>query len=412
MKTLYLHIGTPKTATTSIQEFCAKNRKLLRQQGIRFPLLPFAYPRLGRGRNAHFLSSSVTSEVTDESKEALWQDRLEIGLSMIADSFSSSDKVLLSDETLWRAVNYSRHDPIQILRDHAEKNGYAVKFIVYLRRQDKFLVSRWNQQIKKSGQSFSFSEYMEMMSSKYPLVCDYAATLDMLADKFGKDSLIVRQFEPATWVDGSIYADFLDVFGLKLTDDFFIPEAKRNSGLEGNYLEIRRIINSVPDLSFTDRYFLYLCLTQASNAGDGHCPYGVLSAEETRKILDKYREGNDKIAREYIGIDGPLFSEEISELPKYDPANPYMTEDLIRALTVIVSRLLRRNSNLRTAIRKQRGEIKELKGAVAKQGSEIAQQREDFTKEIGRLRTRLDQFIDKVHHPMRAVLGRGRAAKN
>ena len=34
MKTLYLHIGTPKTGTSALQYFCAGNRKILEEKGI------------------------------------------------------------------------------------------------------------------------------------------------------------------------------------------------------------------------------------------------------------------------------------------------------------------------------------------------------------------------------------------
>jgi len=38
MSTLYLHIGTPKTGTTSLQRFFLKNRMALRKQGCKFPV--------------------------------------------------------------------------------------------------------------------------------------------------------------------------------------------------------------------------------------------------------------------------------------------------------------------------------------------------------------------------------------
>ena len=34
MRTLYVHIGTPKTATTSIQMFCVENQKVLNKRHI------------------------------------------------------------------------------------------------------------------------------------------------------------------------------------------------------------------------------------------------------------------------------------------------------------------------------------------------------------------------------------------
>ena len=46
MRTLYVHIGTPKTATTSIQMFCVENQKVLNKQSYSYPLLDFVYHML------------------------------------------------------------------------------------------------------------------------------------------------------------------------------------------------------------------------------------------------------------------------------------------------------------------------------------------------------------------------------
>lgn len=46
MRTLYVHIGTPKTATTSIQMFCVENQKVLNKQSYSYPLWILIYPML------------------------------------------------------------------------------------------------------------------------------------------------------------------------------------------------------------------------------------------------------------------------------------------------------------------------------------------------------------------------------
>ena len=40
MKTLHVHIGTPKTATTAIQHFCKENAKILAEKGFCYPIFP------------------------------------------------------------------------------------------------------------------------------------------------------------------------------------------------------------------------------------------------------------------------------------------------------------------------------------------------------------------------------------
>lgn len=54
MKTLYLHIGTTKTATTSIQRFLEENKDVLQKHGYCFPDSLHVYPRANKRRNAHF----------------------------------------------------------------------------------------------------------------------------------------------------------------------------------------------------------------------------------------------------------------------------------------------------------------------------------------------------------------------
>lgn len=55
MKTLYIHIGCPKTATTSIQYFCNENKENLAKHGVYFPAFEQILPDINPFRNAHFL---------------------------------------------------------------------------------------------------------------------------------------------------------------------------------------------------------------------------------------------------------------------------------------------------------------------------------------------------------------------
>lgn len=41
MKVLHIHIGAPKTATTSIQFFCSENAAVLAKKGFCYPIFPF-----------------------------------------------------------------------------------------------------------------------------------------------------------------------------------------------------------------------------------------------------------------------------------------------------------------------------------------------------------------------------------
>ena len=66
MRTLYLHIGTPKTATTSIQMFCVDNESVLKKLGYSYPILNFKFPKVEKRRNGHFLVGGTKKRMVPE----------------------------------------------------------------------------------------------------------------------------------------------------------------------------------------------------------------------------------------------------------------------------------------------------------------------------------------------------------
>ena len=95
MKTLYLHIGTPKTATSSIQKFLKENWDVLQEHGYFFPESLHMYPGVNARRNAHFLVGKVQNEKgeRDKKKETIY---LKEGLQQIRDAFENYDHVILA----------------------------------------------------------------------------------------------------------------------------------------------------------------------------------------------------------------------------------------------------------------------------------------------------------------------------
>jgi len=96
MKTLYFHIGSPKTGTTSIQSFCADHRDILEEKGLCYPIMPFVYEHKSKRRNGLFLTSKyVRDGVRDKERE---KEIFQKGLNIIEKKFDTFDRVLLSDE--------------------------------------------------------------------------------------------------------------------------------------------------------------------------------------------------------------------------------------------------------------------------------------------------------------------------
>ncbi len=352
MKTLYLHIGTTKTGTCAIQEFCAKNQKVLNQKGYCFPKMPFSYPGFGRRRNALFLQRPVIRDGVRRPEEET--RRFLEGMEVIRQNFETYDNVILSDEGIWAASSEGRAPDWAKLKAYCDEHRFAVKIIVYLRRQDAFIDSLWRQRVKgtrsrRSKVSHSREEYLEniLQMSRF----DYCAGLKKIADVLGRESMTVRRYDRKSFPGGMIQADFLEAVGLGLTDEYVIPRPTNNESLTENTCEIKRIINSLPDLTGGESNFLREHLLKISAVSGEEYKSSMFSAGEARRFTEQYRQGNREVAKVYMDEeDADLFDMDFDHLRKWEKDNPYLLNDLIRFVTETNVTLLRKMEEESTAL--------------------------------------------------------------
>lgn len=391
MKTLYLHIGTPKTATSSIQKFLAQNREVLESKGYVFPKSQHRYLNVNSRRNGHFLVQKVEKREGGRDHE-LEKQYLQEGYDLIVDEFQTYDHVILSDESIWYASSYSCKDLFADLKKQADANGYRVKIVVYLRRQDTFFLSRWNQGVKQNigaGSVLSCDEYISKTLKKDGKILNYAQKLDQIADIFGMENMVVRRFEPSSWIDGSIIHDFMQAINLPITEEFTELEKDANFRLGKNETEIKRIVNTVPDLSREEISYFGKKLKDLSIDGKQEEPSEMLSAEELKEFLAPYEAGNTYVAETYFKDGKPLFSQQIKNVPKWDADNPQMLADVITFFSSVTIDLYRRSAEQETEIRTLQKETERLR------------------YENERLRNRFMQFMWKAKHPFRTLWNKG-----
>ena len=130
MKTLYLHIGTTKTATTSIQRFLEENKDVLQKYGYCFPDSLHVYPRANKRRNAHFLVAKVwdADGSRNQSKE---KEYFEEG-TMIGWMLCRPGVRMVIDTKIFNTHEkyFSERNTIFILKDNAEveEQYYCYKY--------------------------------------------------------------------------------------------------------------------------------------------------------------------------------------------------------------------------------------------------------------------------------------------
>lgn len=204
MTTVYLHIGTHKTGTSSIQKFLFDNQNALKELG-------FLYPLTGRdgkidsdGKCEINGNYQLALELLKDDKRARYRNWLQHHKHV-----KGSWKKLVSeiDESRLKNVIVTSEDlsflkPEQMSAIADYLSGYEVKIIVYLRNQYAYLKSLYAQDIKTGCESKSFKTYLEKM--KY--LGFYDERIEPWANIFKKDSLIVKSYDAAK---NNLIQDFL-----------------------------------------------------------------------------------------------------------------------------------------------------------------------------------------------------------
>ncbi len=90
MKTLYFHIGTSKTGTTAIQSFCYKNRDILKNKGIIYPISMGGIP----SESFEFTDGNLGDNLSACTS-------LEEKAKKIYSLISNNEKTLISSERIW-----------------------------------------------------------------------------------------------------------------------------------------------------------------------------------------------------------------------------------------------------------------------------------------------------------------------
>lgn len=332
MTTVYISIGTPKTGTTALQSFMRENEERMKQQGYCYPLMRLGISGIYKNRNAQFLIYRTSKGSQQERKEQEVQVRAK-GYAILEELARKYPNIVLSDEQIWYRCNQIENFWPDLL-ENFRKINCRVKVIVYLRRQDQVIQSLWNQLVKMFRKmTKDFKSTLEDHEFDYfPL--DYYKQLEEITKYVKKEDLIVRPFERGQFEgeEHSIFSDFFGNIGLKLNDEFTHDTVAKNVGLEGNYIEIKRILNEIPEYRVMNDFMCRPILnasTFESRAGRiGKS--SMFTFEEQKAFVKKYEESNRKVAMEYLGReDGVLFFEPVKELPVWEVNQDTMYRDIL-----------------------------------------------------------------------------------
>jgi len=291
----FLHIGTAKTGTTSIQNFMATNRSGLQEQGIIYPRAPgkqnhaalaaYALKDGGPGKkHSRVLSFLEMPKFREELSSELDRELRDSDASIIVFSSEQFTSPQLTESAIERAADFCA--------------GYAsrTKIIVYLREQTDFLVSFRGHNIKGGAtRRFPFR-----VGAGIIRMMDYAALLEPWRKIFGRENMIVRRFVPADFMEGDLLSDFAAQIPFDASG-FFRPEP-RNEALGARELAFLRAFNArvprwIDGKKNPARRNLIAALARFNDSGRRL----TVSPEIAQAVASQFEESNRRVSEEYFG---------------------------------------------------------------------------------------------------------------
>lgn len=283
-KNLFLHIGLHKTGTTSLQFFLKTNRDLLRRFGFLYPLSP-----IPENSSAHHLLSWNLAELRQTGHLSL-----EDILARLKDELRGHDgDLILSSE------DFSRLGEAQIRTLKHYFNGYDIKVIIYLRRQDLRIESYYKQNVVAGFLAEPFESYVQRSLEQN----DYFLLVKHWEAVFGKDRMVVRVNERSQIKD--IREDFMSVLGIDDLGGFTCTEDK-NVSPDQRVTELLRVLNvgyqdgklACDEATFKEKYKKPL-RDRLESLQEGN-EYSYLDAGERIALMQKFHDSNHRLAQEFF----------------------------------------------------------------------------------------------------------------
>lgn len=304
--TIYLHIGTQKTGTTTLQMAGKRNRQELRARGVLYPTSPGDINHTGlalfasggeRCADLAFEAGLRTQADIDAYQSAL-PGRLRTEIAA-----AGTPKIWLSNEHLSSRVRSLPQ--LAKLADMLRGLAEVVKVIIYLRHQPDYYLSTYSMVIKAGSDKES-----RVPPNDREYYYNYERMLSLWAAAFGESSIVVRVFERPVLKNGDVVDDMFDLMGISRVGMDIPPSL--NQSLDARTLQflqlfrryVPRFLEGGPNPDHAD-------IVKALEAMPPGPKFSVPAAT-MQHIADMFAPSNARVARRFLGRqDGKLFSEKV-----------------------------------------------------------------------------------------------------
>lgn len=305
-----LHIGTPKTATTLIQQWLYENEIPLSEQGVALTKSG------GRPNNRKFVSyfQGVIDDfmraqnVTNLDERERYFEAFEAALAKELEKKSKNhDTVLFTSEHLHSRLTSANQ--IQELKKFLDKFFNEYKIICYFREQGAVRQSLYSTGLK-AGVTDELADFHANLKLDDPYY-NYHQSFALWEDAFGIDALQPRLFDKSKIVEGDIRKDFLK-FAFPEIDpgSLSFQTTSANESLSRSTARVFQTINTIRP-QYVGRsqdpvpIFFKNLVANTSYLDSGQ----PLNDTRRTEIYDRFNDSNIAFFKRYFGENRNLFKQ-------------------------------------------------------------------------------------------------------
>ena len=306
-KTLYLHIGLPKTGTTSIQNYLFENREALMQRGVCYPK-----PLASVGHHAEallFLREKHPETIFHWHRQATEAADNNCGkLSQLVRMFDSdlsqmateNRSLILSSEGIFEA--FQTADDIAIFPLFFP--DYTIKVIFYIRRIDKMVSSAIMEHIKVHEPiSEEVIEKNKVFREKQQL--QILERLQYWEGAIGRENVIMRPFEKEQLKDNDAVADFMSIIDPSYKfNDKAIGEQNLAISLECAHFMAQTLTYPAWKRTAMEATIGAVIVSSKKLRQISHYKGSLLSPQVRRELLEKLNPTYQELAKRYLDNKG------------------------------------------------------------------------------------------------------------
>lgn len=320
-----VHIGGSKCGSSAIQAWLAQNAVALAGRGIGVP-----------GQELDFASAVTGEQIWAFERAATRSGGLDPLAGRLAALFDAAAEKGMS-RVILSAENMCNH--AQLAQTVARAAGDRTsRVVMYVRRQDDFLISSWQQWHLKLYDSLD-----GFLADKVGTVGCWLTMLEPWAEAFGDARIAVRPFAREHLAEGDVVSDFCRTIGLDPSGLTPLSRAANPSFDEA----LGRLAHRVRDV-FADqhdnRFYEVMVRLLGKAALKSDPGSSLLDLDTRRRIVARYAAENAALKARFLPDlgEGPLFPQPLPREVRSLSADRQVSDDiamLTRAVYALASKL-------------------------------------------------------------------------